>query len=143
MANNFNKRFVLKVLLLTENDGKILVQSVIEWNKGGLYRPLGGHIEFGERSEDAIKREIKEEVNSSIKNLEFLGLIENIQRSGKKIHHEIDFLYKGKLSNKKLFENEIFDRDEDGRKEKAYWIEKGIFKKGKMKIVPEGILKYL
>ncbi len=143
MAKNANGKFVLKALLLTENNGKILVQFVRRGKKGNLYRPLGGHVEFGERSESTIKREIKEEVNSSIKGLELLGVIENIYRSETRLHHEIDFIYKGNLSNENLFENEIFDRDEDGRKEKAYWIAKSMFKEEKIKIVPRGILKYL
>lgn len=143
MAKNANGKFVLKALLLTENNGKILVQFVRNGKKGRLYRPLGGHVEFGEKSEGTIKREIREEVDSSIKDLKFVGFIENIYRSETRLHHEIDFIYEGKLSNEKLFENEIFDRDEDGRKEKAYWIEKSLFKEEKIKIVPRNILKYL
>ena len=43
-----------------------------------FYRPLGGGIEFGERSEETIRREIREELNEEVTALRYLGTLENI-----------------------------------------------------------------
>jgi nucleoside triphosphatase len=38
----------------------------------------GGHIELGERIEDAVKREVKEETNLDVRDLEFVSLQEAV-----------------------------------------------------------------
>ena len=53
----------------------------------------GGHIEFGEESKDALVRELKEELNLSIKKVSYIGTIENIFKEGKKVHHEINLVF--------------------------------------------------
>ena len=44
----------------------------------GFWEFPGGKIEQGERQEEAIVREIKEELNSTIKPIKFLGKVEHI-----------------------------------------------------------------
>jgi NADH pyrophosphatase NudC (nudix superfamily) len=47
--------------------------------KGGtFYRPLGGGIEFGEKSEDAVRRELKEEINVDVGEIRYLGTLDQI-----------------------------------------------------------------
>lgn len=44
----------------------------------GTWCPPGGHLEFGESFTDCAKREVEEEVGIKIKNIEFLGLTNDI-----------------------------------------------------------------
>lgn len=56
--------------LIFNREGKLfLMQSHKWWGKWVL---PGGHIELGERMEDALRREVKEETNLDIRDIEFI-----------------------------------------------------------------------
>ncbi len=55
--------------LIYKDDGEILLTKSSKW--GDLWQIPGGKIELGETSEQALKREIKEETGLEIDNLEF------------------------------------------------------------------------
>ena len=133
--------FVLKAMLVCRHDGKFLMQRA--GRSPNLIRPLGGHVEMFERSGQTIKREIREEINSGISNLRYLGTIENIFTSKGKKEHEVCFIYSGELTNRKLFSKDIIYRNEDGRDEEAMWIPEAKLKRMKRNIVPRGIDRYL
>lgn len=66
-------------LCIFHHRGKILVNEFVDPVKGlTLFRPLGGGIEFGERSADAIVREIREELGQPISDLRLIGTLESI-----------------------------------------------------------------
>lgn len=66
-------------LLLAVKNNKVLVIAGHDYHKQEDFcRLIGGGIEFGETSAQALKREIKEEINAEIKNIKYAGLIENI-----------------------------------------------------------------
>jgi nucleoside triphosphatase len=56
--------------LIFNPEGKILLIKSYKWR--GKYVIPGGHIELGERMEDALKREIKEETGLDIHDIEFI-----------------------------------------------------------------------
>ena len=77
-------------------DNKILLHK--NDNKDNYCLP-GGGVKFLESSEEAIIREIKEEINLDIKVEEFVTTIESIfEKDGIKFH-EIYFIYKGSFIN--------------------------------------------
>ncbi len=55
-------------------DGKILLGKRKGSHGAGEYSIPGGHMEFGESFEDCIRREVKEETDLEIKNINFLSL---------------------------------------------------------------------
>lgn len=67
-----------------------IVSSWIYWPS--LFLP-GGHVEVGESAENALIRELQEElgVNCSIK--QFLGVIENQWQDKEVLHHEINHIF--------------------------------------------------
>ena len=58
-----------------------------------FYRPLGGGIEFGERSADAFVREMREELGAEVTAVRYLGMLENIFTHAGKRGHEYALLY--------------------------------------------------
>ena len=74
-----NKKIRPVALLIAIKNNKILVIDGHDYYKHkNFYRLIGGGIEFGETGAQAIKREVREEINAEIKNIKYLGLIENI-----------------------------------------------------------------
>jgi len=85
-----NKEFEICVRAVIKHQGKILMC----WNKAKKYYFfLGGHINFGERARETLARELKEELNISIKKCSFIGTVENIFIKENKKHHEIDLVF--------------------------------------------------
>jgi nucleoside triphosphatase len=56
--------------------GRLVLMKSHKWK--GKYCIPGGHIELGERMVDAVKREVKEETNLDIRDLEFVCFQEAI-----------------------------------------------------------------
>jgi 8-oxo-dGTP diphosphatase len=61
----------------------------------------GGHVEFGEYTEEALKREIKEEIDTNVTSCNFIGISENIFEDlfEKKIHHELNIFFETKIQS--------------------------------------------
>lgn len=140
--------FISKVLCIIRNKNKILVHKVSgSLDNTQFYRPIGGTIEFAELSMDTLRREMKEELNSEIKNAKLITVLENIfdykKENGEIIKvHEIDFVYELNLVRKELYEMDsipIADRPESI----ALWVDVEKFKKGEMSLVPKTIIDKL
>lgn len=71
-----------------------------------ICRPLGGGIEFGESAQDAVRREIREELGQEIEDVQLLGVIENPFVLDGRAHHEIVFLFDARFVDASLYERE-------------------------------------
>ncbi|UED82197.1 NUDIX domain-containing protein [Lysinibacillus sp. CD3-6] len=61
------EQIITKAICLFRNDDLILVAEGFDEVKGEFYyRPIGGKIEFGETSAEAIQREVREEIEANI-----------------------------------------------------------------------------
>jgi ADP-ribose pyrophosphatase YjhB (NUDIX family) len=110
-------------------DGKVLLHRNAEKEH---YCLPGGGVQFLENSEEAIKREIKEETGLDIKIDKYVSTIENIfEKQGIKFH-EIYFVYKGSFTEdvdtSKVIENI------EGKPIKYYFID--IDRLNEYKIMP-------
>lgn len=88
--------------------GRILVMECTHpATNASWYRPLGGGIEFGERAIDTLHRELREEIDAEIKNLRYLGTLENIFTTidGER-GHEIVLVFDGAFVDATLYECE-------------------------------------
>ena len=75
-----------------------------EDNYAGLWAFPGGHIEKGEKIEDALSREMKEELGVELGTVDFLGVIEDIDPTSKDPYEHHIFIckrWKGKLQDTK------------------------------------------
>ena len=75
--------------------GKILACK-IKKNKNWFFP--GGHVEFGETAERALKRELKEEIGVSVKKAKFIGANENFYQQRGKILHEVNIVFEASLN---------------------------------------------
>jgi 8-oxo-dGTP pyrophosphatase MutT (NUDIX family) len=56
--------------------------------------PIGGKIKINETSQEAIIREIEEEIGMKVKNLKLCSVLENLYSTQSEKVHEICFVYK-------------------------------------------------
>lgn len=94
-------------------NGKVLVQKRKKGSWTGIAFP-GGHIEQGESIVDSVIREIKEETNLDIKNIQLCGTKDwcNITEN----RRYMVFLFKTQS-----FSGELLENGEEGE---VYWVDK-------------------
>jgi len=104
--------------------GKILIQKGFDSVKNeAFYRPLGGKIKFGELGADTVKRELQEEINAEITNIQYLGTLENIFTYNGQKGHELIQVYKADLNNLELFMQPVIKGIEsNGDPVEAFWV---------------------
>ena len=133
-------------ICLFHHNGKILVSEEHDPTKGEtFYRPLGGGIEFGERSKDTIHREIMEEIGAEVKKLVYLGALENIFTFDGEPGHEIVQVYDGRLTESGLYEQAVISGHEAdvNLSMKVIWKNIEEFGPGMSILYPEGLLEML
>ena len=132
-------------LCVVRRDGKLLVFEEFDTVKEDhYYRPLGGAIEFGERSRVTAAREMAEEVNAEVHSLRWLGLLESIFTVDGQPGHEIVMLYEAEFADENMYRRSpIWGQEDDGSPIKAVWKSMDYFKSGKGRLVPEGLLALL
>lgn len=132
------------VICVFHRNGRILVNEAHDRTKPQtFYRPLGGGIEFGETSAQALEREIREEIGADVARLRLLGTIENIFTHLGRPGHEIVRVYDGQLVDQSLYAQEtIHGAESDGQRFKAVWKAVASFTAEKP-LYPEGLLGLL
>ncbi len=88
-------KFNVRVGVIVEHAGRVLLQA--QGKKFNDFCLIGGRIQFGENSRDAIIREISEELNYTISDEDSLNLnfiSENCFMWGKRRCHEMLFIYR-------------------------------------------------
>lgn len=117
-------------------DGRILLEKGYDPCKDAyFYRPLGGGIEFDERSADALVREFIEELGQPIIIERLLKVIENIFTYDGRPGHEIVFVYEARLANKVDEAREYFKRL-DGGDAVVAWVDT---KTADLPLYPDGL----
>jgi nucleoside triphosphatase len=101
-------------LVVDENNGEVLIVRSSKWDN--KYTVPGGHIELGERAEDAIKREVKEETGMDVEVQELL-LVQQAIYPKYYVRHE-HFIFMNYVCNAKERNVKL-----DGRELQEYvWI---------------------
>ena len=73
-------------------DGKILL---CKRKEGDYFFFPGGHIDFREQAEEALIREIQEEIGKPLSDLSFIGANENYFNQNGDEHHEFNLVFSG------------------------------------------------
>jgi ADP-ribose pyrophosphatase YjhB (NUDIX family) len=113
----------IKAMCIVARDGKILATKGYDAvKKEHFHRLIGGHVEFTERSLDALQREVREELGCSVESPELLTVVENTFTYNGKPGHEVIFLYSGTLSNEALYGMERIVISEPEGDHIAEWV---------------------
>ncbi|PAX48308.1 NUDIX hydrolase [Brunnivagina elsteri] len=129
---------------LIRNGDKIFVSEGYDPVKQEkFYRAMGGGVDFGETSFEAVKREFQEEIQAELKNIRYIGCLENLFTFNGKPGHEIIQLYECDFVEPKYYQLERQEFTEGERKKIAVWVDINRCKSGELKLVPEQFLDYL
>lgn len=139
------KRYARPVALaVIRREAEILVFDVPDEVKAVTgHRPPGGTIEFGERGEEAVVREIREELGAELVDVRSLGTVENIFRYQGREGHEIVLIFEGRLADATLYaRDEIAAVLENGSPLRLLWKRLADFGP-RAPLYPDGLLTLL
>jgi 8-oxo-dGTP pyrophosphatase MutT (NUDIX family) len=135
----------LAICLFRHNDCILVAEGYDPVKKENFYRPLGGGIEFGEYSEQTIRRELLEEIGAEVCELKYLSTLENIFVFNGTPGHEIVQVYNGSLRDVRLYEQTVIVGQEVDINDsfRAVWKRIDEFGEGKSVLYPTGLLEIL
>ncbi|MEH7886085.1 NUDIX hydrolase [Bacillus sp. JJ1609] len=134
----------IAICVFRKDDSILVCEGFDEVKQDYYYRPIGGGIEYGETSANALKREVLEEIGASITNVNFLGVVENIFTYNGDLGHEIVFVYNAEFVNKLFYDKSYFvGKEDNGATFTLYWKSISDFTNNKLRLVPEELLPLL
>lgn len=139
------KKIRAKAVCLFRYNGKVLLAEGYDPVKDEHFlMPIGGGVDFGETSEAAAKREVKEEINAVAVELKLLGVSENIFSFNGKQGHEIVFVYEGHFDDDSLYQRDVIHGIEsNGDEITLRWFDLTYLQSGQRNVYPDGIKKML
>lgn len=127
------------------HQGKVLLAECFDPAKDERYlSPVGGGVDFGEKSADAAKREVKEELGADIHQLKLLGVIENLFTYNGREGHEIVFVYEAYFKDDGFYAKaSLSGVESDGHVFEARWYDLETIDNGKVNVYPVGLVPML
>jgi ADP-ribose pyrophosphatase YjhB (NUDIX family) len=99
----------------------LLVFQAHDPSRGLTYhRPLGGGVEFNEKAEDTVVRELLEEIGVTVEPLRLLGAAESLFVLRGEPRHEIALLIECRFADASLYDRKVFT-DLEGKGEDGFW----------------------
>ena len=69
---------VLALGMIIDGDRIFISEGYDPVKQQTFYRAMGGGVDFGETSRDALQREFQEEIQAELTNIRYLGCLENL-----------------------------------------------------------------
>ncbi len=133
----------VQAVCLFRHEGLLLAIDDFDPTKGQpFWVPVGGRVEFGESSRQAIVREIREELGGEISGLDLLGVLENLFTFDGEPGHEIIFVYDARFVAASAYDTGSLAGVEGGKEFTAHWIDPSAPAHGRP-LYPEGLLNLL
>jgi len=134
---------VLALGLIKKGDHVFISQGYDPVKQKTFYRAMGGGVDFGETSLEALEREFQEEIQAKLTNISYLGCLENLFTFNGKQGHELLQVYQCDFADAKFYELESLVFAEGKRQKTALWVDIALFKSGELLLVPEPFLALL
>ncbi|MCH4246311.1 MAG: NUDIX domain-containing protein [Acinetobacter populi] len=134
-----------KDLCIFRHNNKVLLSEAYDPAKDEHYlRPIGGSIEFGETSQQAIEREVLEEIGTEIHVLGLLEVYENLFTFNGKQGHEIVFMYHAQLKDQSIYDQpQVLGCETDGTQFIAKWFSQAEIYAPQKPVYPIGVDRVL
>ena len=134
---------VLALGLIKKDNRVFMSQGYDPVKQKTFYRAMGGGVDFGETSLEALEREFQEEIQAQLTNISYLGCLENLFTFNGKQGHELLQVYQCDFADAKFYELESLVFAEGKRQKTALWVDIALFKSGELLLVPEPFLALL
>lgn len=134
---------ILVLGLIRQGDRLFLAEGFDPLKQQNFYRAMGGGVDFGETSLDALKREFFEEIQAELTNIKYLGCLESIYVFKGEPGHEIIQLYQCDFVDPKFYQLKRIPFNEGKRKKTALWVDINQCRSGELRVVPEQFLEYV
>lgn len=130
---------------LLRHEARLLVMRVADaTGKLAGVRPPGGGVEFGERADEALRREFREEFDVAVEILGPPAIFENLYRFNGAAGHEIVFAFP--IASPELItkiRGRFVVREDNGSQAAAEWIALERLKADELALFPPGLLAHL
>jgi ADP-ribose pyrophosphatase YjhB (NUDIX family) len=137
----------LAICVFRREDRILVAEGYDKTKRQTFYRPLGGRIEFGERAADTVARELREEIQQDVRDLRYLGTLENIFTYEGLAGHEIVLVYDGVFVDESVYTRAAIEGTEAEDILQplftAYWKPLAFFRGGAAPLYPDGLLTLL
>lgn len=103
------------VFVVFRRVGEILVWVGRDEHGATFHRAVGGGIELGETAAAAAAREVREELGTELRDLRFLGVVEDIFPARGALHHELAMVFAADFADESWYGREaarMLDRPE-------------------------------
>lgn len=133
----------VKAICLFRHEGCLLaIDDHDPTKQQRFWVPVGGRVEFGETSRQAIIREVREELDAEILDLELLGVLENLFTFDGGKGHEIVFVYDARFAEPAMYDAESLIGMEGDKEFEAHWIDPNTPAHNRP-LYPEGLLNLI
>lgn len=123
MAVEGKIRAIVLAAIVRPSDHALLVFRGYDTSKTQFfYRPLGGGIEFGEASQQALQRELLEELGVTVRPVRKLATLENIFVHEGVPGHEIAIVWLAEFTDPAFYLEEALPYTEGDHQSVALWV---------------------
>ena len=113
----------VKAVAVIRRGSDILLSFAIDPDNGSRYgRLLGGGVEPGERADQAVRRELREEIGAGLTAVRRLGVLENLFTWQGRLHHEVIFVFAAEFEDPLLYDRDSFPVAEALCDGPAVWV---------------------
>ncbi|MEG3848661.1 NUDIX hydrolase [Microcoleus sp. herbarium19] len=133
---------VIVLGLIRAGDRIFVSESCDPVKQDTFYRALGGGVEFGESSIEALQREFQEEIQAELTNIKYLACLENLFVYNGQAGHELIQLYQCDFVDRKFYELESLDFADGDGEHTAFWMPVECFRSGELRLVPDKFIDY-
>lgn len=130
---------VLALALFRTGDAILVAPGHDPLSGTAFFRPLGGGVEFGESAEEALRREIREELGETVEGVTRVGVLENRFVYAGRARHEIVFVFDARFADPSIYGRAELPVSEPDWGP-ARWVPTRAFRAGGARLVPEPLL---
>lgn len=135
---------VIALVILRHQDHIFVTEYFHPTTDEPYYRPLGGGVEFFETGEEAVRRELMEEIEAPLADVRYLGMLENIYTVEGKRAHQICLMYGATFAHYQRQSLTYTVIGQEGKESfRALWKPLGMFRNGEAPLYPNGLLALL